>query len=161
MPFSEFLDSRREDCHALVCELSKTYSYVGILGADVKSTSILANRKMTDINEGNLTECGFVIKMHDGRAFFEYSLDDVRGDASVLAEKIVSAVAPTSNMADCQIKVSTVCDEPLVQSFSRPCDFEEYSEEQLLTFAKDIRDKYVLSRLAWDLGILDELCENL
>ena len=24
---------------------------------------------------------------------------------------------------------------------------------------KDIRDKYVLSRLAWDLGILDELCE--
>ena len=23
---------------------------------------------------------------------------------------------------------------------------------------KDIRDKYVLSRLAWDLGILDELC---
>ena len=26
---------------------------------------------------------------------------------------------------------------------------------------KDIRDKYVLSRLAWDLGILDELCEAL
>ncbi len=32
-----------------------------------------------------------------------------------------------------------------------------------LTFAatKDIRDKYVLSRLAWDLGIIDELCELL
>ena len=26
---------------------------------------------------------------------------------------------------------------------------------------KDIRDKYVLSRLAWDLGILDELAEKL
>jgi len=26
---------------------------------------------------------------------------------------------------------------------------------------KDIRDKYVLSRLAWDLGILDDLCETL
>jgi glycerol-1-phosphate dehydrogenase [NAD(P)+] len=26
---------------------------------------------------------------------------------------------------------------------------------------KDIRDKYVLSRLAWDLGILEELCETL
>ena len=26
---------------------------------------------------------------------------------------------------------------------------------------KDIRDKYVLSRLAWDLGILEELCESL
>jgi len=32
-----------------------------------------------------------------------------------------------------------------------------------LTFraTKDIRDKYVLSRLAWDLGILEELCEVL
>ena len=32
-----------------------------------------------------------------------------------------------------------------------------------LTFkaTKDIRDKYVLSRLAWDLGILDELAESL
>ena len=26
---------------------------------------------------------------------------------------------------------------------------------------KDIRDKYVLSRLAWDLGILDELGEKI
>ena len=37
------------------------------------------------------------------------------------------------------------------------------SECAKLTFkaTKDIRDKYVLSRLAWDLGILDELCDLL
>ncbi len=140
MPFSEFLNARRADCHALVRELSKTFSYVGILGADVKSTAILANRKMTDISEGSLTECGFVVKMHDGRAFFEYSLDDVRGDAKALAEKIVASVKPADTVADCQIRVSAVKDEPLVKSFSRPCDFEEYSEEDLLTFAKEIRD---------------------
>ena len=140
MPFSEFLHSRREDCHALVRELSKTYSYVGILGADVKSTAILANRKMTDISEGGITECGFVIKMHDGRSFFEYSLDDVRGDAKQLAEQIVAAVALPSQMEDHQIHVPVVRDEPLVRSFSRPCDFDDYSEEQLLTFAKEIRD---------------------
>lgn len=36
-------------------------------------------------------------------------------------------------------------------------------EDAKITFraTKDIRDKYVLSRLAWDLGILDELCEAL
>jgi len=36
-------------------------------------------------------------------------------------------------------------------------------ETAQITFraTKDIRDKYVLSRLAWDLGILDELCETL
>ena len=37
------------------------------------------------------------------------------------------------------------------------------SETARVTFraTKDIRDKYVLSRLAWDLGILEELCEIL
>ena len=37
------------------------------------------------------------------------------------------------------------------------------SEAARITFraTKDIRDKYVLSRLAWDLGILEDLCENL
>lgn len=37
------------------------------------------------------------------------------------------------------------------------------SETAKLTFraTKDIRDKYVLSRLAWDLGILDQLCDLL
>ncbi|MCD8224378.1 MAG: sn-glycerol-1-phosphate dehydrogenase [Clostridiales bacterium] len=35
------------------------------------------------------------------------------------------------------------------------------SEIAALTFktTKDIRDKYILSRLAWDLGILDDLCD--
>ena len=36
-------------------------------------------------------------------------------------------------------------------------------ETAQMTFraTKDIRDKYVLSRLAWDLGVLDELCQQL
>ena len=36
-------------------------------------------------------------------------------------------------------------------------------QDAKITFraTKDIRDKYVLSRLAWDLGILDELCESM
>ena len=36
-------------------------------------------------------------------------------------------------------------------------------ETAVMTFksTKDIRDKYVLSRLAWDLGVLDDLCEVL
>ena len=141
MPFSEFLDSRREDCHALVRELSKTYSYVGILGADVKSTAFLANRKMTDINEGSMTECGFVIKMHDGRSFFEYSLDDIRGDKVALAKRIVSSLALAPAMEDKQIEVSAVKDEPMVKSFVRDCDFDDFSEEQILTFAKGVRDE--------------------
>ena len=37
------------------------------------------------------------------------------------------------------------------------------SDDARVTFqaTKDIRDKYVLSRLAWDLGVMDELCDLL
>ena len=40
-------------------------------------------------------------------------------------------------------------------------DVDTACARQSFRATKDIRDKYVLSRLAWDLGILEELCELL
>ena len=140
MAFSEFLEQRREDCRQLVAVLGRTFPYVSILGSDVRSSRILANRTMTDIGEGGNSECGFVLKMHDGRAFFEYSLDDVSGDKEALAAKILSAIATDPALAERQITVPEVKDEPLVQSFCRPTDFDDYTDADLLSRAKEMRD---------------------
>ena len=78
MNFSSFLNSRREACRALVAELGKSFSYVGVLGSDVKSSAIRVNRNTSDIGEGGAAECGFVVKMHNGRAFFEYSVESLK-----------------------------------------------------------------------------------
>lgn len=56
--------------------------------------------------------------------------------------------------------------EEILQTIGISGDLQDLgvdSEIAKLTFAatKDIRDKYVLSRLAWDLGIMDELCQLL
>ena len=136
MSFSEFLNSRRADCKELVAELSKSFSYVGILGSDVKSSMIGADRNMSDVGEGSMSECGFVIKMHDGRAFFEYSLDDVSGDKAALAKKITESVRVAAALKTREISVPCPADEPLVKSFSRECDFDFYTDEYLLDFAK-------------------------
>ena len=40
-------------------------------------------------------------------------------------------------------------------------DVDSACAKQTFRVTKDIRDKYVLSRLAWDLGILEELCDLL
>ncbi|MBR3705317.1 MAG: sn-glycerol-1-phosphate dehydrogenase, partial [Oscillospiraceae bacterium] len=40
-------------------------------------------------------------------------------------------------------------------------DIDSACAKQTFRATKDIRDKYVLSRLAWDLGILEELAETL
>ncbi len=92
MGFSEFLNSRREDCKALVKELSDSFEYVSILGSHVTSSRIAADRRSSLIEEGNLSECGFVIKMHSGKAFFAYSADDIAGDKKALAQKIISSL---------------------------------------------------------------------
>ena len=137
MPFSEFLNSRRDDCKALVAELSKTFPYASILGSDVKSSMIGADRNMSSVGEGSMSECGFVIKMHDGRAFYEYSLDDVSGDKVALAKKITESVRVASALQSREITVKSPADEALVKSFERECDFDSYSDEYLLDFAKN------------------------
>lgn len=137
MSFSEFLNSRRSDCKALVNELSKSFSYVAILGSDVKSSMIGADKNMSNVNEGSMSECGFVIKMHNGRSFFEYSLDDVCGDKAALAKKIVDSIVVAETMQKREISVPCPKDEALIKSFSRECDFDSYTDEALLGFAKD------------------------
>ena len=112
MNFSEFLNSRRDACRALVAELGKSFAYVTVLGSDVKSTAIRVNRNTSDIGEGGAAECGFVVKMHNGRAFFEYSLDDITGDIPALAKRIVDSVKVEDSLIDKEISVKLPADEP-------------------------------------------------
>ena len=134
MAFSKFLDAKRQDCKALVSELKKTFAYVSVLGVDVKTTAIRVDRNTSNISPGFDTECGFVVKMHNGSVFCEYSLDDISGDIPALAAKIAASVAYDSPNT---IAGSTLPDEPLVQSFERPHDLADYTESQLLDFCKE------------------------
>ena len=138
--FSEFLNSKRDQCKALVSALSRSFKYVSILGSDVKSRAISADRRSTNIGEGNLSECGFVIKMHDGRAFFEYSLDNIDGDVFALADKITASLSVDGSISDCMMSVPTPADEPMVKSFCRASDEDEISDTEILEFCKNMRD---------------------
>lgn len=145
MAFSEFLNSKRNECKALVAELSKSFKYVSILGSDVRSTAVSADRRSTNIGEGNLSECGFVIKMHNGRAFFEYSLDDIGGDTASLAEKIISSLGIDCSISSSMVEVPIPCDEPMTESFSRESDDGKYPDTEILEFCKSMRDKALAS----------------
>ena len=137
MSFSEFLESRRDSARALVTELKKSFPYASVLGVDVKSRSITATRSTSSIAPGMDTECGFVVKVSDGSIFFEYSLDDIGADAAGLCQKITAAFWVNKALRDTAVGGITLSDEPLEQSFSRPADFDSYSEEQLLAFCKE------------------------
>ena len=140
MKFSTFLNSKRADCRELVTALGERFAYVSILGSDIRSSAISVNKRSSNIGEGNLSECGFVIKMHDGKAFYEYSLDDISGDKTALAEKIVASLAISKDIADNTVSVPCPKDEPAVESFSRESDDGDISGEDILAFCTKMRD---------------------
>ncbi len=139
MAFSEFLNSKRAKCKELVALLQKNFKYVSILGSDIRSVAINADRRSTNIGEGNLSECGFVVKMHSGKAFFEYSLDDVEGDLSALADRIVASLAVSPELET--VSVPVPADEPMVKSFSRESDDDTRDDTAILNFCKEMRDR--------------------
>ncbi|MBQ4088700.1 MAG: TldD/PmbA family protein [Clostridia bacterium] len=136
MSFSEFLNSRRQTAKELVAALKQQYEYVSVLGADIKARAIRVDRNSSGITSGRDTECGFVVKLSNGGAFFEYSLDDIAGDVASLAQRITSAFELNETLAGNMIDPVHLSDEPLVQSFARPHDLHDYTDQQLLDFCK-------------------------
>lgn len=153
MPFSAYLNGQRENCAALVEALGKHFQYVSILGTDVYATMIRADRRSSAVQDGG-GECGFVVKMHDGKAFYEYSLDDLSGDKTALAEKIAAAVKADPALEARAISAAAVADEPMVQDFDRECDFADYSDQQMLAICQELcqelcaKDEKVLNAIA-------------
>ena len=137
MGFSKYLDSKRGEIKQLVAELKKNYQYVSVLGVDIKATDISVDSNTSNIDPGSDMECGFVIKMSNGREFYEYSLDDISGDIPALAKEMVSSLALEDSLKANTIDEVILTDEPLVKSFVREGDFENYTDKELLDFCKE------------------------
>ncbi len=140
MEFSTFLESRREHCRALVNALSDDFAYVSVLGSVVRSTGVSVNRMSATIGEGRGSECGFVVKLHNGRAFFEYSLDDIPADVTDIAAKIKAAVQIDPRYTDKTVTAAIPADEPLIQSFSRESDDGDLPGDEILAFCQKHKD---------------------
>lgn len=140
MPFSAYLEGKRQDCRDLVAELAKTFRYVSILGTDNRETNYYADFQTSAVQEGE-GECGFVVKLHNGASFFEYSLDDISGDKKALAEKICREVEIAPALEGKMLRGTAVEDQPLVKDFLRESDFDRYTDDQILTFCKTVRDQ--------------------
>lgn len=146
MEFSKFLDDSRDFLNAVVKNLKKDFDYVGILGTDVRQRSVQVSRDATTVSEdGSLSECGFVIRMHKGEAFYEYSFD------TLTSPKEIAAAARNSLKVSEKLKDKTIScpspeDESMIKSFKRKTDFDSYSNDDLVAFA----DKLVKETLAAD-----------
>lgn len=140
MSFSQFLSSRLPQAEKLVSLLGESFEYVSILGADTKSLNIRADKKSCAITEGNDFDSGFVVKLSRGGIFFEYSLDDIAGDAAALSKSIADAFPKEEFEGMKKFRRALLCDEPLREDFRRGSDIDSLSEESLLTFCTELKE---------------------
>jgi TldD protein len=91
-------------------------------------------------DEGLGSECGFVVKMKNDNAFFEYSLDDILGDKEELAKKIISSLKIDKELEEKMIQTGDISDEPLEKSFIRESDLDSYTVSDKLEFVTKLKD---------------------
>ena len=140
MAIREFLASREADCKRLVELLGKEFAYVSVLGSDVTTKVVVVNRHTSRVETDADADKGFTVKMTNGQAFFEYSLDDVSGDVEAIAKKILSECKVASGLESKMIHSCPIADEPLTKSFERENDFANYQDAQLLEVCTSIKD---------------------
>jgi TldD protein len=137
--FSSYLNGIRGKAKELVSELLKSFEYVSLLATDNAGVAYMADRRNTVVREG-VGECGFVLKLHNGRAFYEYSFSDISKSVSELASEILTKIQSTPALNDAQIECDIPQDEPLIKSFIRESDFDKFSDSEVLDFCKTTRD---------------------
>ncbi len=134
MAFSTFLESKIGVLKLLIAELHKNFKYVSILGTDVKSVAYNVNLKGQSINDSLSKEKGFVCKMTNGGAFYEYSFDQIEGSVQEFAQKIIKSLELNEELLEKQITSVIPADEELWKFFERKNDFNEVSEEELIKY---------------------------
>ena len=141
MALSKFLDGMRGEMRELVSALKPYYKYVSVLGTDCTSAAYRADKATSSVADGAgfEGECGFVVKVHDGRAFGEYSCSSIAGDKKELAAKIAKEIDLSS--VDGAIECPIPSDPKHVQSYVRESDFDNYTDDEILSFCQNIKDE--------------------
>ena len=140
MAIRDFLASRKPACKELVKILGERFSYVSVLGCDVTTKAVVVNRRTSRVETDADCDRGFTVKMTDGRAFYEYSLDDISGDIPALANAVINEARATAALENLAIYSAPIADEPLTQSFERESDFAKFDDETLLKSCSAIKD---------------------
>jgi TldD protein len=99
VPASDYLNSKKQTLNSLVHILSEKFAYVSVLGTDVYGKKYTASKSGSSISSSNWTERGFVVRIHDGIGYCEFSFNQLEDTSTLeIADKI-------SSKAELQLKL--------------------------------------------------------
>ncbi len=82
---SDFLTNQKEYLRQLIAALSAEFGYASVLGADSRGKQYSVQKSGATIGDSRWTERGFVVRVHNGRNYSEYSFNQLPELSELLA----------------------------------------------------------------------------
>lgn len=140
---SEFLTAGKPLVKRLVKLLSRDYGYVSVLGTDTCGKSYLASKTGYEISDYRFKERGFVVRVHNGTNYSEYSFNEISEDKlEEIAENIRSRLAGGGEGIPVN-SYDIIEEEEIKKSFISDVEInpEELNPEKIITDLSAIRDE--------------------
>ena len=139
--FSKYLENKHDLCKDLLNRLVDKFPYVSILGKHVEGDSVRVTTSMTSIEDSMEKQCGFVVKIYNGKCYSEYSFSDITKDNIDKLEKdILTKIKVSDDILNNHVNGKVIPDEPLVKEFSRSREGKDLSIEQAVEKLKALKD---------------------
>lgn len=139
--FSEFLTESKPLIKKLHERLSEEYGYVSILGTDTIGKSYSVSKTGTRIRDYDFGERGFVVRVHNGINYSEYSFNEISQEE---IEKIVKAVNRTVAYRGEKSRNSyeIIQEDPIVKEFQGEIliDPKTLGQKEIIADLTKIRD---------------------
>lgn len=102
--FSEFLKNSKVLIRKMIDILSESYGYVSVLATDTKGKSYSVSKTVVEINDYPFAERGFVVRLHNGINYSEYSFNEISEEN---IENIIEDIKEKSGKIPGDISINT------------------------------------------------------
>ncbi|NSB26042.1 TldD protein [Clostridium saccharoperbutylacetonicum] len=139
---SEFLSNSKAVVRKLISMLSEEYKYVSVLGTDIKGKSYRVSKTGIEVNDSFLVERGFVVRIHNGVNYSEYSFNNISDDT---LGAIVKEISTKLNKVIKDISVNSydIIEEKEIKEIfigEMKIDPEEVGSEVIIKTLSEIKD---------------------
>lgn len=140
--YSEYLSSRHDVCKKLVDRLSKKFDYVSLLGKHVTGKQYRVTTFNVSISDTMERQCGFVVRLFNGKVCAEYSFSDITEETlDKLEADILEKTRFPERLLKQHVHLSPLKDEPLVKSFRREIEGKIPDDQESLARLTHLKDE--------------------
>lgn len=140
--YSEYLKSRHDLCKMLVDRLSQDYGFVSVLGKQISGTTVRVTTTTTSVSDSGEQECGFVVKLFNGRTYSEYSFTDItEQNIDEIEKKIRKEIRLSDRLLDNHVEIKMMSDEPMKKDFVRPMEGKSFSIPEIIEKLTALKDR--------------------